>query len=62
MSVHSAQVAWHEFLDSFCKVGVLCYQGEPNWLGCTVVTVGGIFAVTTALSLLLALIARWNLQ
>ena len=62
MSVQSALVAWHEFLDSFCKVGAVCYQGEPNWLGWTVLTVGGLFAVTTALSILLGLIARWNLQ
>lgn len=62
MSVHQVEVAWHSFLESFCKVGVLCYQGEPNWLGWTVVIVGGILAVTTVLSMLLGLIARWNLQ
>ena len=62
MSVHQVEAAWHSFLGSFCKVGVICYQGEPNWLGWTVVIVGGILAVTTVLSLFLGLIARWNLH
>jgi hypothetical protein len=24
---------WNSFINSFCKVGLLCFDNEPNWLG-----------------------------
>lgn len=24
---------WNSFIEGFCKVEMLCYQGDPNWLG-----------------------------
>ena len=24
---------WDNFLTSFCKVDIVCFEGEPNWLG-----------------------------
>ena len=30
------------FINSFCKVQFLCYQGEPNWLGIIVLLIPGI--------------------
>jgi hypothetical protein len=24
---------WDNFLTGFCKVNIVCFEGEPNWLG-----------------------------
>jgi len=37
------------FIESFCKVEFLCYQGDPNWLGWIVL---GVFGLTLVVLLL----------
>ena len=32
---------WNSFIDGYCKVEFLCYQGAPNWLGWIVLGVVG---------------------
>ena len=39
------------FINSFCKVQFLCYQGEPNWMGLIV-----LFPLVIILGLLIVLI------
>ena len=29
---------WDKFIFGFCKVEFLCWNGEPNWLGCLVLS------------------------
>ena len=43
------------FINSFCKVQFLCYQGEPNWLGIIVLLVPGLilFLIISAILVLL---------
>ncbi len=36
---------WNEFLFRFCKVGFLCWQGEPNWLGLIVLGFAGLIVL-----------------
>jgi hypothetical protein len=33
---------WTDFIAGFCKVELLCYGGDPNWLGWAVVVIFGI--------------------
>ena len=33
---------WDDFVFRFCKVDVVCWHGEPNWLGWIVIGVAGI--------------------
>ena len=33
------------FIESFCKVEFLCYQGDPNWLGWMVLGVFGLVVI-----------------
>jgi hypothetical protein len=37
------------FIDGFCKVEFLCYQGEPNWLGWVVLIPAGVVGLICAL-------------
>ena len=43
------------FINSFCKVQFLCYQGEPNWLGIIVLLVPGVI-LFLIISLILVLL------
>ena len=43
------------FINSFCKVQFLCYQGEPNWLGIIVLLVPGLI-IFLIISLILGLL------
>jgi len=43
------------FINSFCKVQFLCYQGEPNWLGIIVLLVPGVI-IFLIISLILVLL------
>jgi len=42
---------WKSFIEGFCKVEMLCYQGVPNWLGwvnigiLTLVLGGGVLMI-----------------
>lgn len=31
------------FYNLFCSINALCSKGEPNWLGWSVIVVGGVF-------------------
>jgi hypothetical protein len=43
---------WEKFLFEFCKVGVVCWNGEPNWLGWLALAFGALVLVIFALTLL----------
>ena len=43
---------WDKFLFQFCKVGFVCWNGEPNWLGW--VALG--FAVLMILGIILGIV------
>jgi hypothetical protein len=32
---------WDSFIIRFCKVDVMCFEGEPNWLGILVLAIFG---------------------
>ena len=34
-----------DFYVEFCKVDFLCYQGDPNWLGETLLVGGALFVI-----------------
>jgi len=33
---------WEKFIFEFCKVGFLCWQGEPNWLGWILIGISSV--------------------
>ena len=35
---------WQFFIDGFCKVELLCFTGDPNWLGWIVLVIGGLIS------------------
>ena len=37
------QIFWGKFINSFCKVEFVCYQGDPNWLGWILISFLGLF-------------------
>lgn len=39
---------WASFITSFCKVSIVCWQGEPNWLGWIVIAAA--FGIVIALA------------
>ena len=52
------------FINSFCKVQFLCYQGEPNWLGIIVLLVPGliIFLIISLILVLLPEAIRFSIE
>jgi hypothetical protein len=50
---------WDWFVDGFCRVEFVCYQGEPNWLGWIVIGLPTLFisflVIVGALALILDL-------
>jgi hypothetical protein len=43
---------WNTIIPEFCKVGFLCYFGEPNWLGWIVFGFGSLFGLLMGLSII----------
>ena len=48
---------WDSFLSGFCKVGVVCWQGSPNWLGWILVTLLGLLVLVACIFLWIRLLA-----
>ena len=46
--------AWKDFIVGFCKVDIVCWHGEPNWLGWLILGVGAIVIVLVALQVWLS--------
>ena len=43
---------WDKFLFGFCKVGFLCWNGDPNWLGWILIGVAALFTIGLILAIL----------
>lgn len=41
---------WPVFIEKFCEVEFLCYYGQPNWLGWSVIAFGGFILVVIMLT------------
>ena len=50
--------AWNGFINGYCKVDFLCYQGAPNWLGWFNLIVLGVFVALIVVLGLSAAIER----
>ena len=44
---------WADFIAGFCKVEVLCYAGEPNWLGGIVLGLSGLLITKSLVGFLM---------
>ena len=44
---------WIKFINGYCKVDFLCYNGEPNWLGWIPLIFLGIFLIFVIFLLIL---------
>ena len=49
---------WNNFINGYCKVDFLCYEGEPNWLGWFNLIVLGIIISFSIIFGLLSTIER----
>ena len=47
---------WESFIRGFCKVGFLCYAGDPNWLGWVVLGIPALILALIVLVIFLSLI------
>lgn len=41
---------WRDFIFSFCKVGFVCWNGDPNWLGWILIALGAFFLFVSVLA------------
>ena len=55
--VEESQISdlWEKFLFHFCKVEVVCWCGEPTWLGWILIGVGGLISLYLCLVILIVL-------
>ena len=62
MNYNSSMFDW--FINSFCKVQFLCYQGEPNWLGIIVLLIPGgmLFLIVCAILILLPGAIKFSIE
>lgn len=51
---------WNEFINGYCKVDFLCYNGEPNWLGWIPIGFIGIILSLSIIFGLLSIIEQEN--
>ncbi len=54
-SVRVEPEGWDKIVFEFCKVEFLCWNGDPNWLGWSVIAIGAFILLT----MLVALVADW---
>ena len=42
---------WDGFIHEFCKVSIVCYKGEPNWLGWGLLALLGIALINLVMQI-----------
>ena len=40
---------WNDFVIGYCKVDVVCWAGEPNWLGWLILIFGVLYILRSML-------------
>lgn len=51
---------WKSFLNEFCKVEAVCFEGDPNWLGWILVGLLGLFLIIASLYVWALLDSLWQ--